>query len=273
MAINLRGSWQQGSDSLDYRPTSCFSFIVSDTTKRTVRVTLTKSQLSTDRGAELFRILSEITQDGMLSNGEIDKLKAWLATSGIEQLPAEQHLSNILSVIIANGSISADERRNFQKEIERVLPPSQRAEAKAARELRETEFDEIAVSTVSPKSVNSDIAKKLDQISAKQQSNQDALSHAAAAHRVQPGQIAYEMSIPGRQPYEPNATMKQKDYLWGLGVRDQAILENLGKWQASAVIDQIKQEQGKKQNSSMAAALLVVIILVILGLFAVARSS
>jgi polyhydroxyalkanoate synthesis regulator phasin len=237
--------------------------------EKKVIVTLTKSQLSTGRGKELFELLSEITQDGMLSNGEVERLKAWLATSGIDRLPAEEHLSRILSQIIANGSISADERRNFQKEIERVLPPSQRAEAKEARTAREAEFKEMETPVVSAKDEIPDIDRRVVKVSAQQQTKQDALASAVAAHRVQPGQTTFPVTIPGRQPYEPNATLKQKDYLWGLGMRDQTILEALGKWQASAVIEQIK----KQQSNSLPGILLVFITFALVGLFAFAKCS
>ena len=205
----------------------------------------------------------------MLSNKEIDQLKTWLSTSELDRLPAEEHLSNTLSQIIANGSISADERRNFQKEIERVLPPSQRAEAKEARISREREFKEIGASTISEKNTVPDISRIVDKVSTNQQVKQDALVSAVAAHRIQSDQTAFQITIPDRRPYEPKATLKQKDYLWGLGMRDQAILETLGKWQASSVIEQIKKQQG----NSMSGLLLVVIALVIFGLFAVAKCS
>jgi hypothetical protein len=99
-----------------------------------MRVTLTKSQLSTERGAELFKILCEITQDGILTDAEVERLKAWLDTSGAASLPSEKALTDLLGRLFANGKISRDERRELQKEIERILPPSQRAEAKQARE-------------------------------------------------------------------------------------------------------------------------------------------
>lgn len=238
--------------------------------ERKIRVSLTKSHLSTGRGKELFTILSEVTQDGMLSNAEIERLKSWLSTADLTQIPGEQHLSEFLSQIVANGSVSPEERRLFQKEIERVLPPSQRAEAKAAREAREMEYEQIKrASTSTPESATK---RKIVRISEKQQAKHEALAAAAAAHRVQPGQTAIAITIPARQPYEGDATMKQKDFLWGLGMRDQAILETLGKWQASAVIDQIKAQQ-PKDSIAMVILFLVVLIFIAVGLGLVAKCS
>jgi hypothetical protein len=75
----------------------------------------------------------------------------------------------------------------------------------------------------------------------KNQLKQQILESAISAHKKQGNKenTTYDITLPERLPYEANATMKQKDYLWGLGIRDQAILDSLGKWQASAMIDQI----------------------------------
>lgn len=241
--------------------------------EKRIRVTLTKSHLSTKRGKELFGILSEITQDGMLSNAEIEKLRVWLSTSELKQIPGEQHLSEVLSQIIANGAISQDERRLFQKEIERVLPPSQRAEAKASREAREIEFERIRNdSEPLANTPKSDPERKIVKLSERQQAKDEALAAACASHRVQPGQTVFTLRIPARQPYEGDATMKQKDYLWGLGMRDQAVLETLGKWQASAVIDQIKSQQPNRSSNTILLFLFVILFLAV-GLGLVAKCS
>ncbi|HZL77713.1 MAG TPA: hypothetical protein VFC17_02595 [Candidatus Limnocylindrales bacterium] len=53
-----------------------------------------------------------------------------------------------------------------------------------------------------------------------------------------------EFELPDRQPQEPRATQKQLDYIRSM-VRglDENTLNSLGKWQASALIDQAKSER------------------------------
>ena len=53
-----------------------------------------------------------------------------------------------------------------------------------------------------------------------------------------------ETEIPDRQPGEPPATQKQKDYIRALVLEiDEKQLDSLGKWQASAFIDEIKYQK------------------------------
>lgn len=56
-------------------------------------------------------------------------------------------------------------------------------------------------------------------------------------------EIELTVNIPERDPYEGNATMKQKNYLWQLGYRDQNVIDRLGKNQAGFVIDAILKTQ------------------------------
>lgn len=77
-------------------------------------------------------------------------------------------------------------------------------------------------------------------------------------------------AIPARHPYELKATPKQKNYLWNLGFQDQAIIDDLGKDQASALIDQLSRA---KRGSGVGAGLLVSIILIGLVVFAFAAQS
>lgn len=56
----------------------------------------------------------------------------------------------------------------------------------------------------------------------------------------------HEFSYPDRERREPDATVKQLDYLRHLlpGI-DEKILSSLGKWQASALIDEAKYQSSK----------------------------
>jgi hypothetical protein len=70
---------------------------------------------------------------------------------------------------------------------------------------------------------------------------------------------------PARQPYEGKAPLKQKDLIWSLGLKDRAVIDSLGKWQASALIDQMKARR-KVGSSSGIILLVVVVVLIIVGL-------
>ena len=60
------------------------------------------------------------------------------------------------------------------------------------------------------------------------------------------------LKVPEKQPYEGKATQKQKQKLWDLGLRNTKTIDELGKRQASALIDQIlggyKEHFGKKNG-------------------------
>ncbi len=80
---------------------------------------------------------------------------------------------------------------------------------------------------------------------------------------TQPG-AATHFQLPDRRPYEPKATKKQKDFLWALGVQDVPFLESLGKWQAVAMIDQIKAKQSKEGNMAALKLVLILAVLIVL---------
>ena len=73
------------------------------------------------------------------------------------------------------------------------------------------------------------------------------------------------VTIPEKHPYEGKASLKQKRLLWDYGFRDQAILDNLGKVQASAMITQIKatfQARVKRRNRIVFLIIVAVLIFV-----------
>lgn len=49
----------------------------------------------------------------------------------------------------------------------------------------------------------------------------------------------FKYDLPEREPYEGKATMKQKQYLWDMGFREQNVIDELGKKQASYLIDHL----------------------------------
>jgi len=59
------------------------------------------------------------------------------------------------------------------------------------------------------------------------------------------------LNVPERQPFEGNATQRQKQKIWDLGFRDEELIKSLGKRQASSVIDQL---QGHHETEAAIAA-------------------
>lgn len=101
------------------------------------RVSLTRSQIEEGLGAELFSLCQGMTADGKLARGEIVALGLWLRDNREAPLPGIAFLSETLERIIADGRITRDEQRELMEAVEKVLPPDERREAKAARKLVE----------------------------------------------------------------------------------------------------------------------------------------
>lgn len=55
-----------------------------------------------------------------------------------------------------------------------------------------------------------------------------------------------KLDIPEKQPYEGKATQKQKQKIWELGCSDEKIIDELGKQQASWLIDNLIEAQRKR---------------------------
>ncbi len=55
----------------------------------------------------------------------------------------------------------------------------------------------------------------------------------------QDAETHFQAALPEKQPYEGKATQRQKQRIWELGVRDQQLIDGLGKKQASVLIDQL----------------------------------
>jgi hypothetical protein len=74
-----------------------------------------------------------VTTDGSLSDEEVSSLRAWLDEHRNEDLPAISHLTKVVETIVADGYVTAEERRDLYLALESVLPPDVRATAKRAR--------------------------------------------------------------------------------------------------------------------------------------------
>lgn len=108
-----------------------------DSTTR--RLSLTKSQIQTGAGAELLALCQSITEDGSLSDQEVDALRQWLRENGSADLPSIEFLTTIVGRIISDGRVTKDERKELYKALEAVLPPEVRKLAAVQRRLTEAE--------------------------------------------------------------------------------------------------------------------------------------
>jgi hypothetical protein len=99
------------------------------------RVTLTKAQRSTTAGAELIALLAALSEDGMVTRDEMDRLKAWLEVDRGVEFEACAFLYEVVDNIAADGDITESELDSLALAIERVLPPETR---KAVAEQRKS---------------------------------------------------------------------------------------------------------------------------------------
>ncbi len=97
------------------------------------RISLTKTQRQSAVGAELLSLCQVVTTDGSLSDEEVSSLRGWLQEHKNEELPAISHLTKVVETIVADGRVTAEERRELYIALEDVLPLDVRAIAKKAR--------------------------------------------------------------------------------------------------------------------------------------------
>ena len=98
----------------------------------TGRITLTKAHLELPSGKKLVEIILYIGIDGEISDADLHKLAQWLKNEPIA-IPAVRHLRELIADALRDGFISEDERSILHKQIERILPPSERARLILAR--------------------------------------------------------------------------------------------------------------------------------------------
>ena len=102
------------------------------------RVTLTKNQAASQTGTALLTLLVEITSDGELSLGEVEKLRSWLDNNqAAADIAAVAWLRELIQDILADGKITPEERVDLILAIERVLPKEQRLIATERRQAAE----------------------------------------------------------------------------------------------------------------------------------------
>jgi hypothetical protein len=106
------------------------------------RLSITQRQRETEAGAELLELCQTITEDGELSDDDVQRLRDWIRDHDSVDLPARDHLNAFVEQVLRDGRITPDERRELYKAIEAILPPDLRPLAKMRRQEREAEARE-----------------------------------------------------------------------------------------------------------------------------------
>jgi len=105
---------------------------------RTHRISLTKTQLRTELGAELLCLCESVTADGKVTPEETEALRNWLDDSAALDLPAATYLREVVEHVISDGVLTREECREVYRAVEAVLPPEVRRQAVATRREVET---------------------------------------------------------------------------------------------------------------------------------------
>ncbi|HEY0862746.1 MAG TPA: hypothetical protein VGD97_01475 [Lacunisphaera sp.] len=98
----------------------------------TGRITLTKAHIASEQGQRLIQLILEIGLDGQLTDIELTQLSEWLKAAP-QEIPAIRHLRELVSAALTDGVISDEERKILHKQIERVLPSTERERLAMAR--------------------------------------------------------------------------------------------------------------------------------------------
>jgi hypothetical protein len=105
-----------------------------NTEKKGARVALSKTQAASGPGKELVELSKGWLADGKFEAGELAQLKAWLARTSPDSLPAAQFLrEEVDRSIIASGYLP-NQLLKIQSALFRVIPKRERAEAKEAQQ-------------------------------------------------------------------------------------------------------------------------------------------
>jgi HIRAN domain len=96
-------------------------------------VPLRKGATHNGIAAELISLLETVTADGTITDSEAGELRVWLEQNRDSDLPAIDFLRTTLDHILADGKITAEERKALHIAVERVLPSELRQKAKGRR--------------------------------------------------------------------------------------------------------------------------------------------
>ena len=277
------------------------------------RVTLTAKQAADGFGRALCEYANNLLSDGKLDAAEAAALSQWLEACGESDLPALNFVREEVRRFAADGHLLPWELGRMQLALERILPPADRAMAKAARKKAEAEYEareaeepeesreakrvrwermrdkaddetvtkaqmkfiEDLGGTVSITASKHEASELISRLLAEQETNsppsllptkatreadRDAKLKEAVARHDPSGQKIYNVILPARQPYEGRATLKQREYIWNLGIKDRDVIDAWGKRQASALIHQLKAQQKSGCTTVLVIGVLVVAV-------------
>lgn len=106
------------------------------------RISLKKSDLQGGPGTDLLELCQTVTEDGSLSDVEIDLLHKWLIENRSTDLLAIDVLTPLVESIIRDGKVTKAERTELHRTLEKVLPPELRAVSVAKRRIADAEARE-----------------------------------------------------------------------------------------------------------------------------------
>ncbi len=104
----------------------------------TRRVTLTKVQRATSAGVELVALLTDLSDDGIVTREEMARLRAWLEVDRDADFAACHFLYQVIDTIAGDGEITENELDTLAAAIDRVLPPEIRKHAAEKRKQERT---------------------------------------------------------------------------------------------------------------------------------------
>jgi hypothetical protein len=103
------------------------------------RVSLTKSQCETDIGKELIALCMDFTDDGILSDDEVNQLRHWIGEKKAIELPAISYLNSATMLYFDSSKEEFKNKKMLYKAIESVLPIAERKIASTNKKHIETE--------------------------------------------------------------------------------------------------------------------------------------
>jgi len=98
------------------------------------RVALTPTQRASPVGKELLDLLRDVVHDGLISEGGVRRLNAWLDGKTESDIPAIKFLLQISDRILRTGKVTTAKAFEMHFAIERVLPKEIRGQVKETRQ-------------------------------------------------------------------------------------------------------------------------------------------
>lgn len=108
------------------------------------RISITKLQRETAAAADLIALCQTITDDGRLSEEEVQALRKWLDDRRGSGLPAIEFLTETVKRVLADGKVTPEEQTELYLAIETALPTDIRESVRGTRLARDAAVKELA---------------------------------------------------------------------------------------------------------------------------------